>query len=265
MLSVGTNAVAVPGGQSLGSPAGIDAIAHLVSALAWPAIALCALLVFRRPLMNILPKIREIEVAGVKAKIEGELVQAEQNAASLSGKSGAPSPSELQQARSVEELTEPSDMGFVRAQAEALAAEYEKVRSSMRSSDARTREMEKVVAKMRVLGRAAFGLRHEFSVSPSPGLRLQAVAILQVLPDPEYLDWLVDRVATEPPFVGYHAAVALLVAAGDQQAADWIAPLQRAADHSRNLAYSISQDSDRQKRMEEFRQRVATLSAAPAA
>src|SRR5215207_9214061 len=52
-----------------------------------------------------------------------------------------------------------------------------------------------------------------WSRAPRRGERLAAVTVLQVIPDPEYLPWLVDRIAAEKPFIGYHAAVALLAAA----------------------------------------------------
>jgi hypothetical protein len=41
------------------------------------------------------------------------------------------------------------------------------------------------------------------------GERLAAVALLEVKPKLEYVDWLAARVGTEQPFVGYHAALAL--------------------------------------------------------
>ncbi len=36
---------------------------------------------------------------------------------------------------------------------------------------------------------------------------------MQVQPDPQKFEWLADRLGIEKPFVGYHAAVALLTAA----------------------------------------------------
>jgi hypothetical protein len=244
---------------SLASPAGLEAVAHLVSALAWPAIVVAILLIFRVPIAALLPKVQEIQIGSFKAKLVDALEEAGQNVEKGSGKSGEPTHSELKQAYAVEALADPADIGILRAQAQALGTEYEKVRNTMRPGNARTLEMEKVVAKMRVLGRAAFGLRHEFSASASPGLRLQAVAILQVLPDPDYLDWLVDRVGQERPFIGYHAAVALLAAVRNEHAADWIGPLQQAAERSKTLTYEHSSDTDREKRIEEFRQLVMTL------
>jgi hypothetical protein len=52
----------------------------------------------------------------------------------------------------------------------------------------------------------------ELGNSGSPGERLAAVMILPVSPRADYLKWLAERLAVEQPFIGYHAAVARLVA-----------------------------------------------------
>ena len=83
----------------------------------------------------------------------------------------------------------------------------------MPSGDERTRQMEKVATKMRTLGYAASPLLSELSSSDSPGKRLAAITILQVQPNPQMFEWLADRLGIEKPFLGYHAAVALLTAA----------------------------------------------------
>jgi DNA polymerase III epsilon subunit-like protein len=73
--------------------------------------------------------------------------------------------------------------------------------------------MEKVATKMRTLGYAASPFLDDLASSDSPGQRLAAITILQVQPNPEKLEWLADRLGIEQPFIGYHAAVALLTAA----------------------------------------------------
>jgi hypothetical protein len=65
---------------------------------------------------------------------------------------------------------------------------------------------------MRTLGLAAAPLLNEFAKSDSPGRRLAPVAVLEVSPNADYLDWLAKRLDAERPFIGYHAAVALEVA-----------------------------------------------------
>jgi len=106
-----------------------------------------------------------------------------------------------------------SDLEVIRASVKAVATEYEEIRDRMESGAERTRRMEVVASQMRTLAQGSFALLPELVTSTSPGERLAAVTVLQVIPDPEYLPWLVDRIAAEKPFIGYHAAVALLAAA----------------------------------------------------
>jgi hypothetical protein len=74
--------------------------------------------------------------------------------------------------------------------------------------------MELIFQKMRALATASYPLLNELSNSPSPGDRLAAIAILQVFSNENSLEFLVDLVGTEKPFVGYHATKALRFAVG---------------------------------------------------
>jgi hypothetical protein len=53
----------------------------------------------------------------------------------------------------------------------------------------------------------------ELSKSDSAGQRLAATAFLQVQPNANYLDWLIERLPREVPFIQYQMALALLAAA----------------------------------------------------
>lgn len=101
----------------------------------------------------------------------------------------------------------------IREQIRLLAEEYENIRRTMPPGNDRTRRMELVASQMRTLANMGTPLLRELITSPSAGARLAAVTFLQVHPDRGYLDWLAERVAQEAPFIGYHAAVALLYAA----------------------------------------------------
>src|SRR5262249_9573268 len=79
--------------------------------------------------------------------------------------------------------------------------------------NARTRKMEIVAAKMRALACDAYFMLEYLAKNPQPGCRLAAVSLLEIRPNPEYLEWLSERLAPEKPFVGYHAALALIAAA----------------------------------------------------
>ena len=115
-------------------------------------------------------------------------------------------------AQKVGSLALDSEVPVVQKQALELAQEYEQIRATMPSGNARTRKMEAVMTQMKNLAPMIYPLLQSFSESASPGQRLVATAILQGIPTPEYLSWLADRLAKDRPFIGYHAAVALLIA-----------------------------------------------------
>ncbi|MFL6282315.1 MAG: hypothetical protein ACJ74Q_04020 [Pyrinomonadaceae bacterium] len=109
----------------------------------------------------------------------------------------------------------------VRAQIMELAEEYVRTRAGMKSGNERTRRMEVIITQMRTLAFNAYSLLSELTQSrpmnhggdPRAGQRLAAVALLQAIPNPQYIEWLAARLGEERPFLGYHAAVALQVAA----------------------------------------------------
>jgi len=125
--------------------------------------------------------------------------------------------------------------------------------------------MEIVVSKMRTIGRAAYPLRHELSVSPSPGHRLQAIASLQVIPDyDDFLDWLADRIDTERPFVSYHALIALITSATDERAPAHLPAIERALAKVREKSAAIGRDTDRLQMIKQFESQVERLRGANA-
>jgi hypothetical protein len=109
-------------------------------------------------------------------------------------------------------LSSPHDR-VVKERIEELGGAYQQLRKSMLPSDARTRKMEIIAAKMRALACDAYFMLDYLAKNPEPGCRLAAVSLLEVKPNPEYLEWLCERLAPEKPFVGYHAALALIAAA----------------------------------------------------
>lgn len=95
---------------------------------------------------------------------------------------------------------------------EALAREYEQIRSGMAPGPARTQKMQAVVSQMTVVALGAESALERLMASPLPGDRLAAVAILKLRFQPRHTDWLAQRLVDEPPFVGFQAASALLAA-----------------------------------------------------
>ena len=102
-----------------------------------------------------------------------------------------------------------TDLSLVREQMIAYARLYERIRQQMPASDSRTRTLDGVFQRMKALVNAAFPLIAEFVASHSPGEKLAAVAILQCFAGSRYLEFLVELVRSEKPFVGYQAALAL--------------------------------------------------------
>jgi hypothetical protein len=139
-----------------------------------------------------------------------------------------------------------SDRAAVRAQIAELAAEYEGLRKAMEAGDARTRRMEVIASRMRTLARSTIPLLSDLTDSASPGERLAAITALQEVPDAAWLRWLADRFAAgvETPFVGYHAALALLAAARGL-GPDELPEVRRALNHAAALASRLRRDTDR--------------------
>jgi hypothetical protein len=245
---------ASPEGRSAISAEYLKAIAELVSAIAWPtALVICAIL-FRKQLSEFFGGVQTVKVFGAELsrQITSELQVSEKEAQSQTTRSMAPTQGELARANVVERILSNADLSFVERQAGELAAEYERVRGSMRPSDERTRRMEVVVSKMRTLGRAAYPLRHELAGSRSPGKRLVAIATLQVEPDYDMLDWLAERLSVETPFISYHALVAMSVAIRAPNAADNILSIKSALDKLKGAKALLEGDSDRMSVLREI-------------
>lgn len=138
-------------------------------------------------------------------------------------------------------------MDLVRRQLRTYARQYERIRLRTRASNERTARMESLFQKMRALAVASYPLLGELVASPLPGDRLAAVSILQVFADEGSLDFLVELVGAEKPFVGYQAALALrfAVSALDSPGQSQLATqLQRAQALLAKTAAGF--DSDRQ-------------------
>ena len=128
-----------------------------------------------------------------------------------------------------------------------LAREYESIRATMPSGWERTRQMAAVFAKMKAAAPDGQGLLDELMINSSPGMRLAAVAILQMFPKEGTLDWLATRLDNpdiEMPFVGYQAAVALAEAVRALSKDD-CPEITAAFEKAKQLAAKLSKDSDR--------------------
>jgi hypothetical protein len=194
----------------------IKAIAELIAAIAWPAVVLLVILMHREPIAQLLKNLKSLTLPG-GIKFEAQLREAVEKEARVLAETSPDStrkvtPEQLAAAERIKALVSREDAAAARHQMIQLAREYEQTRAALPPGDERTRRMEAVATRMRLLGIACAPFLSDFAESPSPGERLAAVSILEVQPNREYLSWLADRLGTETPFVGYHAALALQAA-----------------------------------------------------
>jgi hypothetical protein len=227
------------------------------NSVAWPAAAILCVILFRPQLTKLLGDVETVKVFG--AEISLKLKQSADEASATKGLSLAPSQGELIRAAELEKFAAAADIGLIAKQAEELAAEYERVRHTMLPSDSRTRQMEIVVSKMRTLARAFYPLRHDFANSASPGKRLMTIAALQVDPDYDMLGWLAERLAVERPFVGYHAAVALLLAVRAPKAKAYLPAIEAAVEKAMQARGTLANDTDRIRALDDIERALASL------
>jgi len=166
-------------------------------------------------------------------------------------------------ARMAEQVSDNENL-MVRQQIISLAHKYETIRASMEPGDTRTRNMEAVVSEIGTLALRAYALLPELTASGSPGQRLAAVAILQLTPNPDYIDWIAERLSAEKPFVGYHASIALLSAVRALYASD-AKKLRTAITAAKKglLASGVSKSTDRYGVLDEAEKELSQLSKAP--
>jgi hypothetical protein len=244
----------------------LKSFTEFLSAVAWPAAAVLCVLLFRRQVTNFLGDVETVKVFGaeISRKINKQIEQSAKEAQTKTDSElrSGPSKGELNRAMVVKDLAADTNSGVVAAQAEALAAEYERLRASMLPGNDRTRAMEVVVSKMRTIGQAFFPIRHEFAGSASPGKRLMAIASLQVSHDYEMLDWLAERVGSEKAFLQYQALVAILLAVQGNNAKAYIPSLEAAVKEVSRFKDNFGGDISRTGTLEEIEKALADLKRA---
>lgn len=192
----------------------LDVLAKILEAVAWPLVVVVVLWTQRRSLSRILDRVEEISLpGGTSAKIRRALDEGARVAPPTQSRRGTPSEKQLEVASRVGRLALDADLSVVRDHMTELSREYERIRAALPSTWERAQKLEVVVNKMLALGYAGFFLLPDLTRSASVGDRMAAVAILQVRPDAQYLQWLAERMEIESNFVRYHTAVALQVAA----------------------------------------------------
>jgi hypothetical protein len=197
------------------TPEHLNAAAAIIGAIAWPLIVLFVLLTYRKPLAKLLDNLESFTLpGGFQAKLQKAVEREAQTVIQANPDATKQvTADQVVAAERVGRLAAQSDLMVAREQMIELAKQYERVRGAMPPGEERTTQMEIVVTKMRTLAIACRPFVTDFVQSGDPGVRLAAIAILQVTPDARYLGWLSQRFKEETPFVAYQTGVALLTAA----------------------------------------------------
>jgi hypothetical protein len=190
----------------------LNSIAALVGAVAWPMAVVSVVLMFRRELTSGIRKIIEMLDRMKKASVAGIVIELERVANSeveQAGQGGNITPEQRKaaaritvQARGVSDVTLLDEL-------DGLCLAYDALRRELPAGTNRTREMTRVVVKMRALAPSVINYLDVYKGSGSPGSRLAAVAMMQMVPRLADVNWLRERFSVEKPFVFYHAALAL--------------------------------------------------------
>lgn len=233
---------------------GIKAIATVFNSVAWPLTLLVALWWFKPEVSRVVDRLTELNAFGVNAKLQilnTALEQSQQEASNQTSVTEAPTQKQIERAIELQQILG-SDSNVTNFKVSSLSEEYHSIRATVSPGLDRTQMMESIVAKMRTIALAAYAQRYELASSPSPGKRLQAIACLQVKPDYDMLDWLIDRIGAEKPFIEYHALVALNIAVSADSAEHHRTALKIALQRAKAFKGRFDLNSDRLRMLESF-------------
>lgn len=201
-------------------PSRLESFVTLIGSLAWPIVVSAVLILYRGELREFVAILIQRLRSGDDVNIGGVAIARKAIASAISAIPVTPSDKavpkvQVENARKLEEAVESAGVApaksaeLVRDRIDHLATLYETTRDSMPKSDERTEALDHITAQMRTLALLARPLLSELVISTRPGERLAAIAILQVHPDPSYLNWLAERMSVEFPFIFFHASLAL--------------------------------------------------------
>jgi hypothetical protein len=206
----------------------LSGIAAILQALAWPLVALIFFLVYRTRISSLLEIIGQKLATASKFKAwQLELDNTSEDikdAVKKAGDTADPevtlgkiSRAQVQAAEEVRDriknspISDTRALPAVREQLYALIEEYDQSRRELPPGFVRTKKMTAILAGMRALALAALPLQSQLISETSPGARLAAISMLQISPDPDYFDWLIERLNKEDQaFILCQIAVAIL-------------------------------------------------------
>jgi hypothetical protein len=192
----------------------LTSIAALIAAIAWPMAAFLIAYIFRAELGSTLTKVPALLERIKKASLPGGIALeldrvADAEAQSGAAKSGNITPRQIEAATRIASQTQEVGSQTLISELDRLCLEYDALRRTLPSGEERTRAMTRVIVKMRSLAPSLVDRLDTYKGSGSPGSRLAAIAMMQMVPLAADLNWLKDRFATEHPFLLYHSALAL--------------------------------------------------------
>jgi hypothetical protein len=191
----------------------LTSVAALFGALAWPGAFLVVVFVFRGELKSALNKIPLMLDRVKKATLAGVALEldrvADAEVKDDTDKTGKITAQQVEAAARIEIETREVGSHALLRELDKLCLEYDSLRRTLPSGVARTRAMTRVLVKMRTLAPRLIDFLDTYKSSGSPGSRLAAIAMMQMVPRSADLEWLRDRFSFEQPFLFYHAALAL--------------------------------------------------------
>jgi len=211
----------------------LTGIAALVGAAAWPVAVIAIMYIFKDELRSVLRMIPTMLDRVKKASLAGVALELDRvaNAEVETGpdKGGKITPQQIESARRIAIETRDVSPQTLLGELDRLCLEYDSLRRTLPSGENRTRAMTRIIVKMRALAPSLVDFLDVYKGSGSPGSRLAAIAMMQMVPRVADLVWLRERFSAEQPFVFYHAALAL------QNVAN-ISDTREKREHLRDLA-----------------------------
>ncbi|MDA9433228.1 hypothetical protein [Bradyrhizobium sp. CCBAU 51627] len=211
----------------------LKAIAAFIGAFAWPVTILAIVSFFRSELKAtlgtlplLLDRVRKATISGVALELD-RIADAETD----KDKGNKITPGQIEAATRISVQAKGIGQDDLAHELDRLCLEYDSLRLALPSGVERTRAMTRVVVKMRSLAPSAKGFIDVYKGSGSPGSRLAAIAMMQMVPSVADLDWLAARFEVEQqPFLLYHASLALQNAANVSNTIEQKAHLRQVAE-----------------------------------
>ena len=183
----------------------LTSVAALVGAAAWPAAFLFVVFVFRgemksalRIIPTILDRVKKASLAGVVLELD-RVANAEVDG--VADKGGRITSQQIESAARIAVQAQNVSPQELLSELDRICLEYDSIRRILPSGQNRTRAMNRIIVKMRSLVPILVGFLDIYKNSGSPGGRLAAITMMQMIPSVADLDWLKDRFSSEQPYI----------------------------------------------------------------